>query len=287
MKKIKLTLTFSLLLTFSISFSQTKWIFHKSHSGKNTTLNLDLNNNFGPGKAPIRYQIKIAPSPIKLKYIAEYKLNYPVVILDTAQKTIRFFDTKDSIIGCERNYTEYLREGAIVFDIITNEYFVYQKFTKKSAPRIFIPVSDSIQKWELEKKISPLNGYIFDGKRQRIITNYAILNYKISRKLNPKKNGIDNREVIPTKINTKKIKQENKRLDKEEKKAKKTETIIKNLDQLNQKETEKENAIPIFNSTNFPPKSPSKTPLYLIGFLVLFFLFFWIQKIAKAELLKT
>ena len=287
MKNLKLTLTFGLLLTFSMSFSQTKWIFHKSHSGKNATLNLDLNNNFGPGMSIDRYRIKQPLSPIKLQYITEVTINYPIVILDTAKKNMRFFDTKDSIIGCIRNYNEYLREGTIVFDIITNEYFVYQKYANSKKTEVFFPVTDSIKKWELNKDIYVDNSYILDGKRRRIFIKYPNFNYKKTRKLKRENFIINPNDIIPTKINTKKIKRENRRLDKEEKKAQKTETVIKNLNQLNQKEAQKDNAIPIFNSINFPPKSPSKMPLYLIGLLVLFSLFFWIRKVAKTELLKT
>ena len=259
------------------SFTQTKMIFHKSHSGTYNTLNLDSYNNYGPGMAPERYRVPVLKSPIVLKYLNEYVLSYPLVILDTNRKIMRFVDVKDSIIGCARNYNEYLNEGTIVFDIITNDYFVYQKYLYQSKSEVFIKATDSIQKWEIDNKIRSSRNYILDGKRRQITTNYPLLYYKITRNLKQVSFEENTDDIIPIKINHKKIEEENKRIEKEEKSQINTNDI-RNLNKKNMVNYNNKSSVVIKNISPKIGKKQSKYSLYVLAFLSLILALFLLYK---------
>ena len=179
---MKKTILLICLLSAGITFGQTKKIFHKSHSGKSGTMFMDSKNNFGPGMAPVRY--RTPESPIKLNKIVTDKHEYPMVEIDTIKKVMKFIDLNDSIIGCNRDYNEYLSHGDLVFDNKTNEFYAYHAFANRKPTRIFIKVSDSISIWEKrENAIRRRNAFIRDGNNFRIIMHYPHLNYAIASNL--------------------------------------------------------------------------------------------------------
>ena len=179
------------LFMMTKGMGQTKKIFHKSHSGSPGTMLLDDKNNFGPGMAPVRYQTP--ESRIQLSYLSleGSSHRYPKVQLDTVNKTMRFFDTKDSLIGCDRNYREYLQHGSLVFDVLTQEFWVYQNYSLVSevrqvaAQRFFI-ISDSVKHWQEDKRwIRSSNSFIRDGNNHRILMTYPMLEYTKTSQLKP------------------------------------------------------------------------------------------------------
>ena len=149
----KTTLYLLIFITFFNSFdgfSQTKKIFHKSHSGSVGSLFMDEKNDFGPGMAPVRYSTP--ESSIKLNYVISRTNYYPIVSLDTSGNTMRFFDIKDSLIGCDRDYDEYLTHGNMVYDAVSNQFWVYQNYfyvneTQQITTKRWIMISDSIDMW--------------------------------------------------------------------------------------------------------------------------------------------
>lgn len=219
-KMKKLILLITLLYSF-YSGAQTKKIFHKSHSGKSATLFLDGKNNFGPGMAPVRYRTPI--SPIKLNYAVTQNFEYPLVRLDTAKKTMRFFDLNDSLLGCDRNYKEYVGHGNIVFDVITNEFYVYQKYFKLANVKtwvntgVFLIISDSIEAWEKRKNYIRLkSSFIRDGNNHRILMNYPKLDITLTCSL--KFYPPEILEETPRILINKNIEKRDRKLLKEEKK---------------------------------------------------------------------
>lgn len=280
MKNITL-FTCLLVFIFSNGLGQTKKIFHKSHSGKAGTLFLDENNNFGPGMAPIRYQTP--ESPIQLKYYSTATHKYPRVILDTIGKTMRFFDTKDSLIGCDRDYREYLNHGSLVFDVSTSQFWVYQLYfyqwdKKQIRTNRFLMVTDSIAKWESKDRyIRNSNDFIRDGNNFRILMSYSILHYTATSNLKPEL--INPQESFPVIIS-----------DKINKKEKTNRKKVRQQKELNREELEDDQDQK--NKEEFAPVFVPKTPpfnLWLIWMGIFFFafsafIFLGVKQIVKEEL---
>jgi len=273
-----------LILLYSFnSFAQTKKIFHKSHSGKSSTLFMDGNNNFGPGMAPVRYRTPI--SPIKLNYILTVNHEYPLVKLDTVKKTMRFFDLKDSLLGCDRNYKEYITHGDIVFDIITNEFYVYQTYfkTEQNPSYIkteqFLPISDSIPTWENRTNIiRPRRHFIRDGNNHRILMTYPQLNNKLTYTLKYYAPEIL-QDVQPILIDKDLEKTDKKLLKEEKRRVRKLEK-----EEIKSKQKEEGNAVPI--SLNFPSNKSNYLLRWISLILLVFslFIFVGVQRIVKDEL---
>ena len=280
MKKSLLILSF--LLAF-YSFSQTKKIFHKSHSGKSNSLFLDGNNNFGPGMAPVRYRTPI--SPIKLNYAVTLSHEYPLVRLDTVKKTMRFFDLKDSLLGCDRNYKEYLEHGDIVFDVLTNEFYVFQKYFKSEGvkPWInteqFLPISDSIDAWEKKGNyIRTRRHYIRDGNNNRILMTYPRLDNTITYSLQIIEPVIfqDAQKILI-----------NKNIEKADEELIKIEKVrVKKQEIKLQKTEEKQEEITVPISVNFPAQKSNYLLRWMTLILLVFslFIFVGVQRIVKDEL---
>lgn len=283
---MKKSLLFIFLLISAYGYSQTKKIFHKSHSGKSATLFMDANNNFGPGMAPVRYQTPV--SPIKLNYALTQAHEYPLVRLDTVKKTMRFFDMKDSLLGCDRNYKEYISHGDIVFDVITNEFYVYQRYFKSEGvkPWIntekFLPITDSIETWEKKKNyIRSRRHFIRDGNNARILMTYPRLDNTLTYSLKYFAPDIL-QEAQPIIIN-KNIEKTDKKFLKEERRR------VKKLDkkQVDTKPREEENFVPVI--TNFPTSKSNYLLRWITLILLVFslFIFVGVQRIVKDELTKT
>lgn len=273
------------LLVNYYSFSQTKKIYHKSHSGKSTTLFMDSKNNFGPGMAPVRYRTPI--SPIKLNYVVTQSEEYPLVKLDTVNKTIRFIDINDSLLGCDRNYKEYISHGDIIYDIVTNDFYVFQRYfrdnssSKYTKTEIFLPISDSIISWENKVNlIRPRKHFIRDGNNHRILMSYPNLDNTLTyslRYIYPKINQDAQKILIDKNIE----KTDKKILKKEERRIKKLEEKQPQI-----KTNKQEYITPI--STNISNYKSN----YLLRWITLIFLVFslfifvGVQRIVKDELRK-
>ena len=283
MKKSLLLIT---LLYSCYSYSQTKKIFHKSHSGKSTTLFMDGNNNFGPGMAPVRYTTPV--SSIQLNYVLTDKFEYPLVKLDTVKKTMRFFDLNDSVLGCDRNYTEYIAHGDIVFDVITNEFYVYQSYFRanESAPwsrtNIFLPITDSIGVWETRKNlIRKRNHFIRDGNNHRILMAYPKLDHTLAYSL-----VLYVPEILmepqPILID-KDLEKRDKKLLREEKKR------VKSIEKEEIKSEPKKEQTILPVSTHFPTQKPNYLLRWMTLILLVFsvFIFVGVQRIVKDELDKA
>jgi hypothetical protein len=275
-----------LLITLLYSFyscAQTKKIFHKSHSGKSSTLFMDAKNNFGPGMAPVRYRTPI--SPIKLNYAVTQNNEYPLVKLDTVKKTMRFFDLKDSLLGCDRNYKEYITHGDIIFDIITNEFYVYQTYFKtEQNPNYiktehFLPISDSIPVWENRTNtIRTRRHFIRDGNNHRILMAYPQLNNRLTYMLQycaPE----TLQDAQPILID-KDLKKTDEKLLKEEKRR------VRKLEKKEIKSKQKEEGNTVLISPNFPLNKSNYLLRWLSLILLVFslFIFVGVQRIVKDEL---
>ena len=275
-----------LLITLLYSFyscAQTKKIFHKSHSGKSSTLFMDAKNNFGPGMAPVRYRTPI--SPIKLNYAVTQNNEYPLVKLDTVKKTMRFFDFKDSLLGCDRNYKEYITHGDIIFDIITNEFYVYQTYFKtEQNPNYiktehFLPISDSIPVWENRTNtIRTRRHFIRDGNNHRILMAYPQLNNRLTYMLQycaPE----TLQDAQPILID-KDLKKTDEKLLKEEKRR------VRKLEKKEIKFKQKEEGNAVLISPNFPLNKSNYLLRWLSLILLVFslFIFVGVQRIVKDEL---
>lgn len=275
-----------LLITLLYSFyscAQTKKIFHKSHSGKSSTLFMDAKNNFGPGMAPVRYRTPI--SPIKLNYAVTQNNEYPLVKLDTVKKTMRFFDLKDSLLGCDRNYKEYITHGDIIFDIITNEFYVYQTYFKtEQNPNYiktehFLPISDSIPVWENRTNtIRTRRHFIRDGNNHRILMAYPQLNNRLTYMLQycaPE----TLQDAQPILID-KDLKKTDEKLLKEEKRR------VRKLEKKEIKFKQKEEGNAVLISPNFPLNKSNYLLRWLSLILLVFslFIFVGVQRIVKDEL---
>ena len=277
----KTTLLF--LLITSLSWGQTKKIFHKSHSGKAGTMFMDMSNSYGQGMAPVRYQTP--ESSIKLNYLISGKYRYPLVTLDTAAKTMRFFDLKDSLIGCDRDYREYLHHGAIVYDIVSKEFWVYQYYNTKVNTQLFLTISDSIQVWEQKKRyIRHSSSFIRDGNNARIIMSYPILDYTLTRQLvqpvSPKKSFPIITENDLEKSERRVEKEIKKKQRKSDRKAKKKES------ELDPETDEIQNEfIPVLSI----PSSPNSTIIRWVVFALLgfsIFIFMGVKRIVNEEVSK-
>ena len=279
---MKKTALFTCLLVFVIStgVGQTKKIFHKSHSGSTFSILLDERNNFGPGMAPVRYQTP--ESPIRLSYLDRSRFSYPKVLLDTIKKTMKFFDKNDSLIGCERDYREYLNHGSVVFDVSTAEFWVYQLYffdwdKKQSRASRFLLVSDSISRWELqENAIRKSTSFIRDGNNFRILMSYPMLGHTITSNLKPEL--VNPPKSYPIKVGYKQKEKERKSkpiFAKEEKKK-------REIDDKDKKDNREE--ITIIST----PKTPTFTR-WLIWMGIFFFafsafIFLGVKHIVKDEL---
>jgi hypothetical protein len=275
-----------LLITLLYSFyscAQTKKIFHKSHSGKSSTLFMDAKNNFGPGMAPVRYRTPI--SPIKLNYAVTQNNEYPLVKLDTVKKTMRFFDFKDSLLGCDRNYKEYITHGDIIFDIITNEFYVYQTYFKtEQNPNYiktehFLPISDSIPVWENRTNtIRTRRHFIRDGNNHRILMAYPQLNNRLTYTLQYYAPEIL-QDAQPILIDNDLEKTDEKLLKEEKRRVRKLEKK-----EIKFKQKEEGNAVLI--SPNFPLNKSNYLLRWLSLILLVFslFIFVGVQRIVKDEL---
>ena len=273
--------TFLLMLISSVTFGQTKKIFHKSHSGKPGTIFLDEKNNFGPGMAPVRY--RTPESNIKLNYIKTNYHVYPKVILDTANKTMRFHDTKDSLIGCDRDYREYLNHGSLVFDVVTSEFWVYQLYFirwDKSQARAarFLAVSDSLLHWETNPRfIRNSNNFIRDGNNYRILMTYPILNYSITSNLKPEL--INPKESFPIIIG-----------DKIKKKEKKKRKLILEENQLEKdkiqenNDQKKQDELVLLSKPKTPPFDLWLVWMGIFFFVFSIFMFLGVKQIVKEEI---
>ncbi|MEN8929379.1 MAG: hypothetical protein ABF242_09755 [Flavobacteriales bacterium] len=283
---MKFILLFTTLLFGSTLSAQTKKIFHKSHSGKSSTLFMDANNNFGPGMAPVRYRTPV--SSIKLNYALTKKNEYPLVKLDRKKKTLRFFDIKDSLLGCDRNYEEYITHGDLVFDVVTNEFYVYQSHCRLQdyhnweKSNVFLPVSDSIESWESKKNyIRKRDHFIRDGNNARILMSYPRLDNRVTYRLDyltPKRKEEAQPIIIDKDIEKKDekiIKKEKKRVKKEEEKQVKIE------------QKEEENVVPIVPTFASPKSNYLLRWMTLILLVFALFIFVGVQRIVKDELAKT
>ncbi len=275
--------TLLLLLITSLSWGQTKKIFHKSHSGKSGTMFMDKSNSYGPGMAPVRYQTP--ESSIKLNYLISGTHRYPLVTLDTASKTMRFFDLKDSLIGCDRDYREYLNHGAIVYDIVSKEFWVYQHYNTKVNTQLFLTISDSVQVWEQKKNyIRDSRSFIRDGNNARIIMTYPILDHTLTRQLVqpalPKKS-------YPIIIKNDLEKAEKKAEKETKKKHRKSERKVKKEQSKTDSETDESEKefIPILAL----PSSPNSTIIRWVIFALLgfsIFIFMGVKRIVNEEVSK-
>ena len=277
-KLILLTLFFGSVITYS----QTKKIFHKSHSGKSGTMFMDKSNSYGPGMAPVRYQTP--ESSIKLNYLISGKHRYPIVTLDTAGKTMRFFDLKDSLIGCDRDYREYLQHGAIVYDIVSKEFWVFQHYTTKVNTQLFLTISDSIHIWEQQKNyIKQSRSFIRDGNNARIIMSYPILDHTLTRQLV--------QPALPKKsypiIIEENIEESEKKFDKEiKRKLRRERKVTKKESKLDSETDENENE---FTPTLAIPSSPNSTIIRWVVFALLgfsIFIFIGVKRIVNEEVSK-
>jgi hypothetical protein len=280
---MKKSLLIIILLYSFYSVAQTKKIFHKSHSGKSFTLFMDAKNNFGPGMAPVRYRTPV--SSIKLNYAVTQNNEYPLVRLDTVKKTMRFFDLKDSLLGCDRNYKEYIGHGDIVFDVITNEFYVYQShFQSKINPTYFkteqfLPITDSIAVWEIRKNhIRTRRHFIRDGNNHRILMSYPNLDNRLTYTLiyNAPELLQDAQSITVDKN----IERADRKLMKEEKKR------VKRLKkkQAETKSDDEENFVLV--PTNFPAQKSNYLLRWMTLILLVFslFIFVGVQRIVKDEL---
>jgi hypothetical protein len=244
---------------------------------------MDAKNNFGPGMAPVRYRTPV--SSIKLNYAVTQNHEYPLVRLDTVMKTMRFFDLKDSLLGCDRNYKEYIGHGDIVFDVITNEFYVYQThFQSKINPTYFkteqfLPITDSIAVWEIRKNyIRTRRHFIRDGDNHRILMSYPKLDHRLTYTL--KYYAPELLQDAQPIIIDKNIEKADRRLNKEEKKR------VKKLKkkQAKNKSNDEENLVPI--TTNFPSQKSNYLLRWMTLILLVFslFIFVGVQRIVKEEL---
>lgn len=284
--KMKKSLLLITMLASIYSFSQTKKIFHKSHSGKSTTLFMDSKNNFGPGMAPVRYRTPV--SPIKLNYALTQTREYPLVRLDTVKKTMRFFDINDSLLGCDRNYTEYIAHGDIVYDVITNEFYVYQSYFRSNSANpwiktnVFLPITDSIESWENKKNfIRTRNHFIRDGNNHRILMAYPRLDNTLTYSLRYFEPEIL-QDAQPIFIDKEIEKTDTKLIKKEQKRVKNLEKTKKKIEQK-----EEENLVPI--TVNFPPQKSNYLLRWITLILLVFslFIFVGVQRIVKDEFNKA
>lgn len=277
---------FFCLLGATNSLAQTKKIFHKSHSGKSGTLFLDTKNNHGPGMAMVRYDTP--ESHIQLNYIQSGNYNYPKVMLDTANKTMRFFDTKDSLIGCDRDYREYLRQGSLVFDVTTKEYWMYQAITlneKKQRTLVnrFLSVSDSVASWQAnENNIYHKNDFIRDGNNHRILMSYPIIHAQKSIDLSSELFA----PAIPSPIDSSK-----KDTIEMEQPPSKEKLVVKQKgkknrqnDNIEQKEKKEELVVPVL--PNSPPFNKWLVWMGIFFFGFSAFLFLGVKHIVKEEVTK-
>jgi hypothetical protein len=273
--------TFLLMLISFVTFGQTKKIFHKSHSGKPGTIFLDEKNNFGPGMAPVRY--RTPESNIQLNYIKTDNHFYPKVILDTINKTMLFHDTKDSLIGCDRDYREYLNHGSLVFDLVTSEFWVYQLYffrwdKKQVRTARFLSVSDSLLHWETNPRfMRNSNNFIRDGNNFRILMKYPILDYTITSNLKPEL--INPKESFPIIIGDK-IKKKEKKKSKlllEEIRLK-TDKMKKNNYQ------QKEDELVLLPKPTTPPFNLWLVWMGIFFFVFSIFMFLGVKQIVKEEI---
>lgn len=287
MNKLITVISIATIMLFSINmFSQTKWIFHKSHSGANHSLFADMNNTFGPGEGIIPNPILLAPlSHIRLKYKTFLNNNYPIVRLDSSTKTMRFIDVFDSLIGCDKKYTEYLTPGTIVYDEITTHYYAYQSYrrTKQGAvlTESFIPVTDSLALWTDPIDIRGAKSYIFSSKKERIPVNYPRL-WHISD-IGPE--ILPPSEVIEklTKKEQKKIDRLEKKLTRKSKKQYKKEVKIDSLTNeiITLKKNKKNNGIWITRQHKPPTKPNNRIPVFLLCLISILTLILWIKQQIK------
>lgn len=272
----KITLLF--LLMSALTFSQTKKIFHKSHSGKAGTLFLDTKNNFGPGMAPVRY--RTPESTIKLNYVISMENYYPIVRLDTAKKVMKFYDLKDSLIGCNRKYTEYLSHGAMVYDEVSKEFWVYQLYfyhppKKQIRVQRFLSVTDSLNSWESKSRlIGKRNSFIRDGENKRILMSYPVLNHRLTSLLHPVM--FEKLQSFPVQVSEEVEKKEKKMTRKEKKQKRKNNQI---------KEEPSEETEQLFMGIS-NPKPPSNNWLMWLGMFFFgfsIFIFLGVKQIVKEE----
>lgn len=261
---------------------QTKKIFHKSHSGLPGTMELDEKNTFGPGMAPVRYSTP--ESRIKLNYLEVDQSGYlfPKVQLDTAKKVMRFFDTRDSLIGCERNYEEYLSHGSLVFDVVTQEFWVYQNYAQRASGKqvssqLFILISDSVSKWlDTRGWIRNSRSFIRDGNNHRILMTYPTLNYTVTSKLKP--------ELVNPRISYPIVKgNEVLKEEKKERKKTKQKTIEPNI----RTEENKEDMVGFSGNENTPPTSRWLIWMGIFFFGFSAFMFLGIKQIVREEITKS
>ena len=274
--------TLLLLFISSLTFGQTKKIFHKSHSGKSGTIFLDDKNNFGPGMAPVRYRTPV--SAIKLNYVISGKNHYPIVSLDTINKVMRFYDLKDSLIGCDRNYTEYLSHGSMIYDVISKEFWVYQLYfytTPKKQIRVqrWLPITDSLNSWESNPKlIRKRNSFIRDVENKRILMSYPILDYLLTSHLHP--TMFKEVESFPIEVSEEAEREEKKMTRKEKRKKRREARKQKRV----KKESESETEEIMFGITH--PNPPTNNWLIWLGIFFFgfsIFIFLGVKQIVKEE----
>lgn len=281
----KTTLLFMLLTSFS--WGQTKKIFHKSHSGKSGTMFLDASNNCGPGEAPVRYQTP--ESDIQLNYLVSGTHQYPIVKLDTTNKTMRFFDLKDSLLGCNRDYREYLNHGAIVYDIVSREYWAFQnykttEYATQSTKKLLI-ISDSIAVWEAKANyIRFVRSFIRDGNNARIIMSYPMLDHTITCQLSEPKGPVKSYPIIVSEEAKKEdMQRENSSNKKQQRKEKKHRKKAAKIElQENENEEELSPIVSVFSGPN------SSLIRWIIFLLLAFsiFIFIGVQRIVMEEVSK-
>lgn len=243
------------------SFTQTKRIFHKSHSGKSHTLNFDEKNNFGPGMVTPMMEIT-SLSDIELQYKKGNITTYPLVLLNQKEEFMKFIDKNDSIIGCRRNYTEYLTHGAIVYDRVTDDYYIYQLPPYTANDAVFIEITDSITSWENKPDfLLSLPRNIYDKNNKQIQVNYTIMpityNYRPSSPIE----RIDSSPIEHPIIKSKKEHRKDKKI----------------LKQKTRKSDNKSTAIILPNKNegddHINASSPSTVPPIVLGIILLLTLF--------------
>ncbi len=251
--KVKNLFLIVVLTVFSKIDAQTKWIFHKSHSGANTTMFADTKNNFGPGMLRIDPRLEKPISPIQLQYKVKNGVKYPMIKLDSASKIIRYIDVNDSLIGCDRNYTEYLTEGYVFFDLNTNKYCLYKKAEHNEF--VFVINPKKLDKWTKATEYRVVSDYIYSGRYTKIKIDYLF------KFIKPNINSVEE-EIAPSVLKTKK-----KPLKKKTNKPLRIENNKRDSVQQKQNIILPVVSIPkVGKSLSIPYR---KTPLYIFGFIVL------------------
>jgi len=277
--KLKNTLLLVAVIFTSIINAQTKWIFHKSHSGANHTLFAHAKNNFGPGMILINPRLSnpISEPPIpsssissiQLKYKIYNGKKYPVVKLDSALKIIKFLDVKDSLIGCDRDYTEYLKPGYILYDINSNKYCIYTTSNSGGFHLSINPESFDLLVHSKVTLISKEHIYSDSYKKIKIEYPYLLLRSRpasLEEGIVPRALKIETTPLKKVKVNP-------------VFKKKKTDSIKE------QKNIELP-VLPVFPISTTTVRVYSVTPLYVFGFVLLLALGLGIRTVLRLKTLK-